>query len=226
MRWLNNRIKRRNMKKEQSYNEAVAGDEGFIAGDGYPSCEGEPCVNLSDETPAEADTMAGDTTQEGRDYLLDDQEPEKNGGEDDARRLAEEWKDKYVRLQAEFDNYRKRTLREKMDLVQSGGQEVLKAVLPVMDDVQRAVEASMKSDDLDALRKGLRLIAQKFAETLRQKGVVPIESKGREFDADLEEAVARFAAGEEMKGKVVDVIQTGYMLGEKVLRFAKVVVGE
>lgn len=208
------------MKKEQTYNEAVAGDEGFIAGDGYPSCEGEPCVNLSDETPAEADTLAGDTTQEGRDYLLDEQKPNTDA------HLVEEWKDKYLRLQAEFDNYRKRTLREKMDLVQSGGQEVLKAVLPVMDDVQRAVEASIKSDDLEALRKGLRLIAQKFAETLRQKGVVPIESKGREFDADLEEAVARFAAGDEMKGKVVDVIQTGYMLGEKVLRFAKVVVGE
>lgn len=208
------------MNKEKVYNEAVEGDEGFQGGDGYPSCDGEPCVNMSDETPAESDTLAGDPDQEGIAYKMD----ASAAGEDE--KLAAEWKDKYLRLQAEFDNYRKRTLREKMDLVQSGGQEVLKAVLPVMDDVQRALDAVDKSDDLEALRKGLVLIRQKFAEILRQKGVTPIESKGLPFDADLQEAVARFAAGDEMKGKVVDVIQTGYMLGEKVLRYAKVVVGE
>ena len=149
---------------------------------------------------------------------------------DEAARAVEaavaEWKDKFLRLQAEFDNYRKRTLKEKMELVQTGGRDVLLAMLPVRDDVQRAMAAMEKSDDLEALRQGVRLISQKFTEALRQKGVTEMELKEKEFDADIAEAVAKFAAGEQMKGKVIDVVQTGYMLGDKVLRFAKVVVGE
>ncbi len=137
-----------------------------------------------------------------------------------------DWKDKFMRLQAEFDNYRKRTLKEKMDLVQNGGSDVLKAVLPVMDDMQRAQAAMQKSEDIVALRDGVALIAQKFEEMLKQRGVTPIDAIGKELDVDLHEAVARFAAGEDQKGKIIDVVQQGYMLGDKVLRFAKVVVGE
>lgn len=143
--------------------------------------------------------------------------------------MAEEkidWKDQYIRLQAEFDNFRKRTLREKMELVQSGGSDVLKAILPILDDMQRATAASEKSDDIVALREGERLVVQKFIDTLRHLRVVEIEAVGKDFDENLHEAVARFAAGEQMSGKVIDVIERGYMLGEKVLRFAKVVVGE
>ena len=202
------------MKKEKVYNEAVSGDEGFTPGDGYPSCDGEPCANVADETDDATDTMADD----------------ESAAEGDAAKALEsavaQWQDKYVRLQAEFDNYRKRTLKEKMDLVQTGGRDVLLAMLPVRDDVQRAVDAMQKSDDIEALRAGVMLISQKFTDTLRQKGVTEIDVKGKEFDADLCEAVAKFAAGEEMQGKVVDIVQTGYMLGDKVLRFAKVVVGE
>ena len=202
------------MKKEKVYNEAVSGDEGFAPGDGYPSCDGEPCANVSDETDEATDTLA-------------DGEP---AAEADAAKALEEavaqWQDKYVRLQAEFANSRKRTLKEKMALVQTAGRAVLLEMLPVRDDVQRAVDAMQKSDDIEALRAGVNLISQKFTETLRQKGVTEIAVKGREFDADLCEAVAKFAAGEDMQGKVVDVVQTGYMLGDKVLRFAKVVVGE
>lgn len=202
------------MKKEKVYNEAVSGDEGFAPGDGYPSCDGEPCANVSDETDEATDTMADG----------------ESAADADAAKALEaavaQWQDKYVRLQAEFDNYRKRTLKEKMDLVQTGGRDVLLAMLPVRDDVQRAVDAMQKSDDIEALRAGVTLISQKFTDTLRQKGVTEIDVKGREFDADLCEAVAKFAAGEEMQGKVVDIVQTGYMLGDKVLRFAKVVVGE
>jgi len=207
------------MKKEKVYNEAVDGDEGLGAGDGRPSCEEASCANMADESAEDADTMAdaGDRNGAAR---------EEESEHSDEVSEAAVWKDKYIRLQAEFDNYRKRTLREKMDLVQSGGQDVLKAMLPVRDDVQRAVEAMAKSDDIEALRKGVELISQKFTETLRQKNVTEIEAKGAAFDADLHEAVAKFAAGEENRGKVIDVIQTGYMLGDKVLRFAKVVVGE
>ncbi|WP_295962157.1 nucleotide exchange factor GrpE [uncultured Alistipes sp.] len=199
------------MKKEKVYNEAVNGDDGFEPGDGYPSCDGEPCANVADDQQDATDTMADAA--------------DAAGGPDLAAAVAE-WQDKYMRLQAEFDNYRKRTLKEKMELVQTGGRDVLLAMLPVRDDVQRAVDAMQKSDDIEALRAGVTLISQKFTETLRQKGVTEIEVKGKEFDADLCEAVARFAAGEQMQGKVVDIVQTGYMLGDKVLRFAKVVVGE
>ncbi|MBQ2032951.1 MAG: nucleotide exchange factor GrpE [Alistipes sp.] len=136
------------------------------------------------------------------------------------------WRDKYMRLQAEFDNYRKRTLREKMDLVASGGADVLKNMLAVLDDMYRAVAASEKSEDIAALREGEKLVLQKFEEALKQKNVTEIKAVGEEFNADYHEAVARFAAGEEMKGKVIDVVQRGYMLGDKVLRYAKVVVGE
>ena len=146
-----------------------------------------------------------------------------------AEKPAEEqidWKDLYIRLQAEFDNFRKRTIREKMDLIQSGGSDILKAILPILDDMQRATAASEKSDDINALREGERLVVQKFIDTLRQKKVVEIEALDAPFDENLHEAVARFAAGEDKKGKVIDVIERGYMLGDKVLRFAKVVVGE
>ena len=198
------------MEKEKLYNEAVEGDEGFSAGDGYPSCEGQPCANVADDTNGGADTLSVDAV------------PEQNEAE---ARVAE-WQDKFLRLQAEFDNSRKRTLREKMELVATGGRDVLLEMLSVRDDVQRAVEAMEKSDDLEALRAGVMLISQKFTEALRRKGVTEIEVRDKEFDADLSEAVARFAAGDDKKGRVIDVVQTGYMLGDKVLRFAKVVVGE
>ena len=135
-------------------------------------------------------------------------------------------RDAHLRVAAEFDNFRKRTIREKMDLIQSGGSDVLKAILPILDDMQRAIAASEKSDDIAALREGERLVVQKFIDTLRQKKVVEIEALDAPFDENLHEAVARFAAGEDKRGKVIDVIERGYMLGDKVLRFAKVVVGE
>ncbi len=204
------------MTKESVYNEAVGGDAGFNDSESYPSCEGEPCANVADPEQPETDTMSA----------VEPEATQELAGQPDFEVQIAEWKDRYIRLQAEFDNYRKRTLKEKMELVETGGQEVLKSVLPVMDDVQRAVEAMAKSDDVEALRRGVELISQKFLDTLRQKKVTPIEAKGLDFDEELMEAVAKFPAGEEQKGKVIDVVQTGYRLGERVLRFAKVVVGE
>ncbi len=163
--------------------------------------------------------------QEATDNMAEESAPEEAASD----KVTEEnidWKDRYIRLQAEFDNYRKRTLKEKMELVQSGGGEVIKAFLPVVDDLQRATIAMEKSDDIEALRNGVTLIAQKMAETLKQRGVEPIEAIGLELNTDLHEAVAKFAAGEEKKDKIIDVVQSGYTMGEKVLRFAKVVVGE
>ena len=206
------------MDKEKVYNEAVGGDEGFAAGDGYPSCDGEPCANVTDESSADADTMAGDRNTP---KAASEELPSRDWEAEIA-----EWQDKYLRLQAEFDNFRKRTLREKMELVQSGSAECVKNFLPLMDDLQRALEAIEKSNDLEALREGVKLIAQKVRETLKKQNVKEIEALGLELDTDHHEAVARFDAGKEKKGKIVDVVQPGYKMGDKVLRFAKVVVGE
>ena len=206
------------MDKGKVYNEAVGGDEGFAAGDGYPSCDGEPCANVTDESSADADTMAGDRNTP---KAASEELPSRDWEAEIA-----EWQDKYLRLQAEFDNFRKRTLREKMELVQSGSAECVKNFLPLMDDLQRALEAIEKSNDLEALREGVKLIAQKFRETLKKQNVKEIEALGLELDTDHHEAVARFDAGKEKKGKIVDVVQPGYKMGDKVLRFAKVVVGE
>lgn len=197
------------MKKEKTYNEEVKEQEEGSVNEQATSEKESSSDNVADEKTQSTDTMA----------------------ENEAKPIEPQeeialWKDKFMRLQAEFDNYRKRTLKEKMDLVQTGGSDVLKAMLPVKDDIERAITAMEKSDDVEALREGVKLISQKFTEALRQKGVTEIEVRDKDFDEEVSEAVARFAAGEEKKGKVIDVVQTGYRLGEKILRFAKVVVGE
>jgi molecular chaperone GrpE len=203
------------MKNKKVDNQTINDNEGFIDGEGYPSCEGTPCDNVTEGEESSTATMSEPTEQAAEEAPANDFERE-----------AAEWRDKYIRLQAEFDNFRKRTLREKMDLLQSGGAAVLKSMLSVLDDIYRAMDASQKSDDITSLREGEKLVAQKFCDALRQKGVTEIEAQDKEFDSDLHEAVARFAAGEDKRGKVIDVVQRGYMLGEKVLRYAKVVVGE
>ncbi len=208
------------MTKKTAENQVVEEKEGFVEGEGYPNCEGEPCANMADEEKEEADTVAEEQTEEQRESKAEEQTEE-------APKTEEiDWKDRYIRLQAEFDNFRKRTLREKMALIESGGSDVWKAVLPVLDDMERAIAASEKSEDIAALREGEKLIYNKFIDIMRQKGVVAIEALDTEFNPDLHEAVARFAAGEEKSGKVIDVVQQGYKQGEQVLRYAKVVVGE
>lgn len=148
----------------------------------------------------------------------------------DVEKMAEEaaqWRDKYVRLSAEFDNYRKRTIKEKMELVSSAGEDVIKSLLPVMDDLERALAATEKSTDVEAVREGVVLISNKLRDTLRGKGLVEIDAFGQELDTDFHEAVAKIPAPEEtQKGKIVDVVQKGYKLHDKVIRHSKVVVGE
>ncbi len=139
---------------------------------------------------------------------------------------AAEWKDKYMRLSAEFDNYRKRTLKEKMDLIESGGEDVIKSMLAVMDDFERALAAMQSATDVASVKEGVELIQHKMCEALKAKGVSKIEAVGQPLDTDLHEAVAKFPAGDDKKGLVIDVVQQGYKLKEKVIRYAKVVVGE
>ena len=210
------------MTKKTAENQVVEEKEGFVDGEGYPNCEGEPCANMAEEEKDETDTVAEESVAAEQ-----AQEQTEEQTEEEAPKVEDiDWKDRYIRLQAEFDNFRKRTLREKMALIESGGSDAWKAVLPVLDDMERAIAASEKSEDIAALREGEKLIYNKFIDILRQKGVVEIEALDKDFDADLQEAVARFDAGKEKSGKVIDVVQRGYKMGELVLRYAKVVVGE
>lgn len=135
--------------------------------------------------------------------------------------------DKYLRLSAEFDNYRKRTLKEKMELTKNAGEKILADILPVVDNFERALSSMEKSDDIEAIREGVKLIYSGFRDFLARNGVQEIECKNMDFDTDVHEAVTKIPApSEDLKGKVVDCIQKGYKLNDKVMRFAKVVVGE
>jgi molecular chaperone GrpE len=135
--------------------------------------------------------------------------------------------DSYLRLMAEYDNYRKRTMREKADLIKSGGESVLKNILPVVDDFERALETVKKSDNMTSIVEGVQLIYDKFISYLLQQGVKKMETVGMPFDSDMYEAIATMPVVEEdKKGKVIDCVQVGYTMYDKVIRFAKVVVGE
>jgi molecular chaperone GrpE len=135
--------------------------------------------------------------------------------------------DKHIRLHAEFDNFRRRTLKEKADLIKSGGEKALVELLPVIDDFERAMQAVETSEDIAAIKDGLKLIYTKFQSYLKQNGVSEIDAKEQDFDTDKHEAITKIPAPSEgLKGKVIDVIQKGYQLHDKVIRFAKVVIGE
>jgi molecular chaperone GrpE len=135
--------------------------------------------------------------------------------------------DKYLRLSAEFDNFRKRTLKEKMDLMKNASESVLVNFLPVVDDVERAMQAIGISDNLETTKEGISLIYNKFKDFTKQNGVVEIEAIGLPLNTDHHEAITKIPApSEALKGKIVDVVQKGYLLNDKVIRFAKVVIGE
>ena len=136
-------------------------------------------------------------------------------------------KDKYLRQVAEFDNYRKRTLKERAELILNGSEKAVKAVLPVVDDMERAMKNGANTDDPQVLREGMELIYNKMMKTLESLGVAKIETEGADFDTDLHDAEALVPGmGDEMKGKVIDCLATGYKLNDKVIRHAKVAVGQ
>ena len=144
-----------------------------------------------------------------------------------AQETIEEQKDKYLRLSAEFDNYRKRTMKEKAELILNGGEKSLSSILPVVDDFERAIKTMETTTDVNAVKEGIELIYNKFMAVLAQNGVKVIETKDQPLDTDYHEAIAVIPApSEAQKGKILDCVQTGYTLNDKVLRHAKVVVGE
>ena len=145
----------------------------------------------------------------------------------EAQQMVSEERDKYLRLSAEFDNYRKRTLKEKAELIKNGAEKTLTAILPVLDDFERALKNMEASEETKAMKEGVELIFSKFQKILGQEGLQKIETEGQAFDTDFHEAIALIPApSEDLKGKILDCVQTGYMLNEKVIRHSKVAVAQ
>lgn len=195
---------------------------------------------IKDMNPKEKETEKELNSQE-TENLADDQSQEANTDQEApltreeelekqleaANETIEDQKDKYLRLSAEFDNYRKRTGKEKAELILNGGEKSLSSILPVVDDFERALQMMEKATDVAAVKEGVELIYNKFLAVLGQNGVKVIETKEKPLDTDYHEAIAVIPApSEELKGKILDCVQTGYTLNDKVLRHAKVVVGE
>ena len=173
----------------------------------------EEATNLQKEQSNAADETAGSDNVSGEVEAL--------------QKKYNELNDSHLRLMAEFDNYRKRTLREKSELIKNGGESALTHLLPVVDDFERALQNIRSAEDIKAVTEGVELIYSKFMSYLSHQNVKPIETVGEPFDAETSEAVAMIPAPEpDMKGKVLDCVQTGYTLNDKVIRHAKVVVGE
>ena len=193
----------------------------------------EEAVNETTQEQQDAQEQQ-DTTQEETQATQEETQAEEPAAEPTAEEqiaalteALEQKKKEHLFLLAEFDNFRKRTLKEKGELIKNGGERVLADLLPVIDDVERAMQSIANSDNIDALREGVNLIYAKFLKYLEQNQVKPIESTGELFDTELHEAVTTFPTDDEsMKGHVIDTVQKGYTINDKVLRHAKVVVGQ
>ena len=146
---------------------------------------------------------------------------------DNLQKELQEQKEKYIRLYADFDNFKRRNAKERVELIQTAGREVIQSMLEVMDDCDRAEKQMQKSDDLKQIREGIQLVFTKFRNTLQSKGLKEMKSIGEEFNPDVHEAITEIPVPDEnMKGKVVDEVEKGYMLNDKIIRFSKVVVGK
>ena len=182
-----------------------------------------------DEAPVEETDKEAENLNESENPENSEQsdECEEKDPLEKAQDEIEELKDKWLRSVAEFENYRKRTLKERTELILNGGEKFITAILPVVDDMERAIENGAKTDDPAVLREGMELIYQKFLKTLESQGVSRIETENADFDTDVHEAVAMVPGmGDDKKGKVIDCLQKGYKLNDKVIRHAKVAVGQ
>jgi grpE len=176
------------------------------------------------ENEAQEDLKQQDNEQQHSQEESSEQE-EKVDPTAKAQQEAEQWKDKYIRLVAEFDNYKKRTLKEKSELIINGSEKTINAVLPILDDFERAL--SDNTEDPNSIKEGFNLIYKKFVETLKKIGVQKIDTDNADFNVDYHEAIAMVPGmGDEKKGKIIDCVQTGYTLNDKVIRHAKVAVGQ
>ena len=175
----------------------------------------------ANNTDGNASDHTGDTTDDAQQEQQEQQDPLEK-----ALAEIEELKKQALYKQAEFDNYRKHTMKEKAELILNGGERTIKEFLPVLDDFERAMQSAEKTDDVAALREGMQLIFKKFQDTLAKQGVKAIDTKDADFNTDFHEAVAMVPGmGDDKKNKVIDCVQTGYTLNDKVIRYAKVAVG-
>lgn len=182
--------------------------------------EGEEATQKAAENKPETEATAAEETTDTQTEEAPEADPL-----EEAQKQIEELKDKYLRTVAEFDNYKKRTLKEKTELILNGGAKTVAAILPVLDDFERAI--ADKSEDPKAIKEGIQNIFNKFVKSLESLGVKQIETKDKDFDTDYHEAVAMVPGmGDDKKGKVVDCLQTGYTMNDKVIRHAKVAVGQ
>lgn len=190
----------------------------------------EKKANSNLDSNEEAVDLNQDTTQEESNEPQEQQEQteeETQTVEENLAQQLEELKDKYLRAVAEFENFKRRTLKEKTELILNGGEKAITAILPIIDDMERAIENAHKQECVDAVEEGWELIYKKLLSTLEGMGVKKIEVDGKDFDVDFHEAVAMVPGmGDDKKGKIIDCVQTGYTLNDKVIRHAKVAVGQ
>ena len=185
----------------------------------------EEVVKNPEAETSQTQTEDQSNAQETQEELTPEQQLSKDL--EAAQATIEDQKDKYLRLSAEFDNYRKRTIKEKAELIKNGGEKAIAAILPILDDLERALANMQQADDVKAMYEGIDLIYQKFLKNLNQEGLEKMSPIGEAFDTDFHEAIALIPAQEEeQKGKVLDCVQTGYKLNDKVIRHAKVVVAQ
>ncbi len=210
---FNRKSKNKNMNEESKQeNKRAAGDEQVILEDVNPVSNEENIEN-PDEIKSRIEEDIKDVTE--------------NAAEKDWAADFKMIEDKYIRLYAEFDNFRRRTAAERLELFKTSNQEMLVALLPVLDDFERAMKSIEQAKDIQAVKLGVELVSSKMRNILSQKGMKVMECIGKDFDSEFHEAITNIPAPtEELKGKVVDVVENGYFLNDKVVRFAKVVVGE
>ena len=185
----------------------------------------EQKINVEGEEKVTIDETTEESAQNGQDD--NQEETQEKDPLEAANEQIEELKDKYLRAVAEFDNYKKRTLKEKTELILNGGEKTIVAILPILDDMERAAASAEKTDDIKALEEGWELIFKKLKKILESMGVKEIETKDADFNVDFHEAIAMVPGmGDDKKGKVIDCVQTGYTMNDKVIRHAKVAVGQ
>ena len=185
----------------------------------------EQKINVEGEYKVTVDETTEESAQNGQDDSQE--ETQEKDPLEAANEQIEELKDKYLRAVAEFDNYKKRTLKEKTELILNGGEKTIVAILPILDDMERAAASAEKTDDIKALEEGWELIFKKLKKILESMGVKEIETKDADFNVDFHEAIAMVPGmGDDKKGKVIDCVQTGYTMNDKVIRHAKVAVGQ
>ena len=187
----------------------------------------EKDINTNEEENLNEETVDEETTETQEETEETAETAEEKDPLDVALDEIASLKDKYLRSVAEFDNYRKRTLKERAELILNGGEKVLTAILPVVDDMERAIENGAKTDDPAVLREGMELIYHKLLKVMESQGISTIDTDNADFDTDIHEAVAMVPGmGDDKKGKVIDCLQKGYKLNDKVIRHAKVAVGQ